>query len=193
VSINTTDHTATICKKSLPQREYSVVIPKGGQIHGSQFGTCSSGYPKKEGMPCNHMVAIVKVGAIATLTRVAIMPYWFTKAQWHLQFPEEVTCATHITLTSIKTNLSPADHLKHCPAWTAGQKKGRPKKQQRWLGITDHIQNLAKKRQRTGKKRKDAAGNAGFPSIPEEDEIEEGFDLKPAHVMDQKEAKIGSA
>ena len=60
------------------------------------------GYPKKESVPCNHMVAIVKVGAIATLTRIAIMPYWFTKAQWHLQFPEEVTYTTHITLTSIR-------------------------------------------------------------------------------------------
>ncbi len=139
------------------------------------------------------MVAIVKIGAITTLTRVVIMPYWFTKAHWRLQFPEEVTCATHITLTSIKTNLRKTDHLKYCPAWTAGQKKGCPKKQQRQLGITDHIQNLAKKRWRTGKKRKDAAGNAGFPSIPEEDEINEGFDLKPVHVKDQKKGKIGSA
>jgi hypothetical protein len=62
------------------------------------------------------------------------------------------------------------------------------------LGITDHIQNSAKKRLRTGKKRKDDAGNAGFPSIPEEEEIKEGLDLKPAvHVKDQKEAEIGSA
>jgi hypothetical protein len=144
-------------------------------------------------MPCNPMVAIVKVGAIATLIQVAIMPYWFTNAQWRLQFPEEVTCATHITLTTIKTNSSPTNHFKYCPAWTAGQKKGRLKKQQRRLRITYHIQNSAKKRQRTGKKRKDAAGNAGFPSIPEEDEIKEGFDLKPAHVKDQKEVKIGSA
>ncbi len=35
VSKNTTDHTATICKKSSSQREYSVVLPKEGQIHGS--------------------------------------------------------------------------------------------------------------------------------------------------------------
>ena len=121
------------------------------------------------------------------------MPYWFTKAQWHLHFPKEVTCATHITLNSIKTTLRPTDHLKYYPAWTAGQKKGRPKKQQRRLGITNHIQNMAKRRRRTGKKRKDAAGNAGFPSIPDKAEIKEGFDLKPAHVKDQKEAKIGSA
>ena len=90
-------------------------------------------------------------------------------------------------------NSSPTDHLKYCPAWTAGQKKGCPKKQQRQLGITDHIQNSAKKRQRTGKKRNDAAGNAEFQSIPEENEIKEGFDLKPVHVKEQKEAKIGSA
>jgi hypothetical protein len=121
------------------------------------------------------------------------MPYWFTKAQWRLQFPEEVTWATHITLTSIKTNSSPTDHLKYCPAWTAGKKKGCPKKQQRWLGITNHIQNSAKKRRRTGKKRQDAACNAWFLSIPEEVEIEERFDLKPVHVKDQTEAKIGSA
>jgi hypothetical protein len=68
VSKNTTDHTATICKKSLHQREYSVVILKEEQIHGSQFSTCSCGYPKKEGVACNYMVAIVKVGAIATLS-----------------------------------------------------------------------------------------------------------------------------
>ena len=121
------------------------------------------------------------------------MPYWFSKTQWHLQFPKEGTCATHITLNSIKTNSRPTDHLKYCPAWTAGQKKGRPKKQQRRLGITNHIKNLAKKRRTTGKKRKEAAGNDGFPSIPEEDEIGEGLDLKPAHVKDQKEGKIGSA
>jgi hypothetical protein len=139
------------------------------------------------------MVAIVKVGAIATLTRVAIMPYWFTKAQWRLQFPKEVACTTHITLNSIKTNSRPTDHLKYCPAWTVGQKKGRPKKQQRRLGITDHIKNSAKKRRTTGKKRKEAAGNDGFPSILAEDEIDEGLDLKPAHVKDQKEGKIGSA
>ncbi len=170
-----------------------MVLPKEGQIHGSRFGTCTCGYPKKEGVPCKHMVAIVKVGAIATLTRVVIMPYWFTKAQWRLQFPTEVTCATHITLSSIKTNLRPTDHVKYCPAWTAGQKKGRPKKQQQRLGITDHIKNLAKKRRTTGKKRMEAAGNDGFPSIPEEDEIDEGLDLKPAHVKNQKEGKIGRA
>jgi hypothetical protein len=64
----TTKHTATICKKSSPQRKYSMVNSKEGQIRGSRFGSCTCGYPKKVGMLCNHMVEIVKVGAIATLT-----------------------------------------------------------------------------------------------------------------------------
>ncbi len=193
VSKNKTNHTTTVCTKSLPQREYSVVLPREEQIHGSRFSTCTCGYPKKEGVPCNHTVAIVKVGAIATLTGVAIMPYWFTKAQLRLQFLKKVTCATHITLNSIKTNSRPTDHLKYCPAWTAGQEKDRPKKQQQRLGITNHIKNSSKKRRTTGKKRKEAAGNDGFPSIPGEDKIDEGFDSKPAHVKVQKEGKIGSA
>jgi hypothetical protein len=71
--------------------------------------------------------------------------------------------------------------------------EGSAKETERWLGITNHIKNSAKKKRTTGKKRKEAAGNDGFPSIPEEDEIDEGSDLKPAHVKDQKEGKIGSA
>jgi hypothetical protein len=74
-----------------------------------------------------------------------------------------------------------------------GAEEGSAKKQQRWLGITDHIKNLTKKRRTTGKKRKEAAGNDGFPTIPEEDDINEGLDLKHVHVKDQKEGKIGTA
>ncbi len=74
-----------------------------------------------------------------------------------------------------------------------GAEERSAKETEQRLGITNHIKNLAKKGRRTGKKRKEAAGNDGFPSIPEEDEIDEGLDLKPAHVKDQKEGKIGSA
>jgi hypothetical protein len=51
-------------------REYVVIIPKVGSDHGSQFGSGTCGFPKKEGIPCNHMVAIVKLGAVANLTMV---------------------------------------------------------------------------------------------------------------------------
>jgi hypothetical protein len=60
-----------------------VTIPKVGQVHGSRFGTCTCGFPRKEGCPCDHIVAIGKVGAIATLTRVSIMPYSATIPEGH--------------------------------------------------------------------------------------------------------------
>jgi len=94
------------------------------------------------------MVAIVKVGAIPMLTKVSIMPYWFTREQWQLQFPTEVISPADITLAAMKSNSSKVDNLRYCPEWTVGRKKGRPKKGQRTLGITDHIQNSAKKRKR---------------------------------------------
>ena len=141
------------------------------QPHGSN---CESWCYRYVDSSCNHALLVHKGSMASSIPRGSNL---------------RNTHHTNINKDKIKPN----DHLKYCPAWTVGQKKGRPKKQQCRLGITDHIQNLAMKRQRNGKKRKDAADNAGFPSIPEEDEIEEGFDLKPARVKDQKEADIGSA
>ena len=82
------------------------------------------------------------------LTRVSIVPYWLTKEQWQLQFPTDITSPSDITLAAMKNNSSKADNLRYCPDWTVGWKKGRPKKAQQTLGITDHIQNSAKKRKR---------------------------------------------
>jgi hypothetical protein len=64
------NHTFVCSKKSATMREYVVIIPKVGSDHGSRFGSCTCGFPKKEGIPCDHMVAIVKLGAVANLTWV---------------------------------------------------------------------------------------------------------------------------
>jgi hypothetical protein len=76
---NNNEHTAFVSKKSTSQREYSVIIPKSDTL-GSRFGKCTCGFPKKEGIPCQHMVAVSKLGRIDGLTRTAIMPHWYTTA-----------------------------------------------------------------------------------------------------------------
>jgi hypothetical protein len=84
---NKNEHTAIVSKKSSSHREYSVNLPKSATL-GSRFGKCTWGFQKKEGIPCQHMVAVSKLGRIDGLTRAAIMPSWYTTAQWCNQFPE---------------------------------------------------------------------------------------------------------
>jgi hypothetical protein len=50
-------HKFVILKKSTAMREYIVVLPKVPLDHGSRFGSCTYGFPKKEAIPCDHMVA----------------------------------------------------------------------------------------------------------------------------------------
>ena len=148
--IQRTDHSNfykfIISKKTVGSREYFVTIPKVGIVHGSRFGSCSCGFHKKEGCPCNHMVAIVKSGAIPNMTNVDLMPYWYTRAQWQLQFPKDFVFWYDCTWKKIKETSSFDGRIHYCPGWAAGGKKGRPKKNARKLGISDHIQQAAKKR-----------------------------------------------
>jgi hypothetical protein len=147
---NDNEHTAIVSKKSTSQREYSVIIPKSDTL-GSRFGKCTCGFPKKEGIPCQHMAAVSKLGRIDGLTRTAIMPHWCTTVQWRNQFPENSFIDTHQTLKSIKANSTTHDELRYCPNWLRPQKKGRLKKDKCKKSIADYIEQSAKKKRRTTK------------------------------------------
>jgi hypothetical protein len=60
----------------------------------SVFGGCSCGLPYTDGVPCHHMVAVVKSSRIEGLTASNAMPYWWTTECWRNQFPVDtnVTC-----------------------------------------------------------------------------------------------------
>ena len=90
-------HKFVISKKSMAMREYIVVLPKMPLDHDSWFGSCICGFPRKGAIPCNHMVAIVKQVAVPNLTRVELMPFWYTRAQWQLQYPKDVVYKLDIT------------------------------------------------------------------------------------------------
>jgi hypothetical protein len=80
-------HTAVVSKKSLSKEGVYCHYPKTDTM-GSRFGKCTCGFPKKEGIPCDYMVAIFKLGRINGLTRIAIMLHWYTTTQWCNQFPK---------------------------------------------------------------------------------------------------------
>jgi hypothetical protein len=75
---------ATVTKNVVNSKNYTVRLPKEERL-GSRFGTCTCGKPAKDGIPCQHMVVLVK--SFHGLTRIGIMPYWFTTAHWRAQYP----------------------------------------------------------------------------------------------------------
>jgi hypothetical protein len=56
----------------------------------SHFGTCTCGFPSKEGSLCRHMAVIEKSGVFQVLTQVNIMPDFWTTAHWQMQYPLEL-------------------------------------------------------------------------------------------------------
>ncbi len=135
----------------------------------SRFGKCTCGFPKKEGIPCQHMVAVSKLRRIDGLTRTAAMPHWNTTAHWRNQFPKNTYITTHQTLQPIKANSTPHDELRYCPNWLGPQKKGRLKKDKCKKSIADHIKQSANKKHRTTKATR----------TPEEEKVDlEGKDVK---------------
>jgi hypothetical protein len=162
------EHIANVSKKSTSHREYIVNIPKSDTLW-SRFGKCTCRFSKIKGIPCQHMVAMQKLGRIDGLTRAAVMPHWYTAAQWRIQFPENDCIYTQATLKSIKANTTPNDDLHYRPNWLGSQKKGRWKKDKRNLSIADYVQQSAKKKRRT----------TAAAKTPEEERVDlEGKDVK---------------
>jgi hypothetical protein len=72
-------HRATVTKPTKNANKCTVVIPCTGGF-GLRFGSCTCEVPAKDSAPCKHMVIVVKSLSIERLTRVQIMPYWWTTA-----------------------------------------------------------------------------------------------------------------
>jgi hypothetical protein len=144
------------------------------------------------------MVAIVKSGRIPSMSRVTLMPYWYTREQWKLQFPKEFVYRADMTWDNIRKSDSKDDRMKYCPSWVAPKKKGRPKKEVRKLGIADHVQQAAAKRRR--KNKTVAVPDTIVEEVDEDNAEIAGYDNKMIGVLedmkdmeDTKDGVIGSA
>ena len=94
-------HYATISKNTEKMREYHVRLPKES-YNGSYFGKCTCGVTSKEGIPCRHMVVLVKSSVIPTLTQTNIMPHFWSTAHWQMQYPLDLDCNTKMTIQMVK-------------------------------------------------------------------------------------------
>ncbi len=61
---------------------------KAEEEEGSAFVGCSCGKPKTHGIPCVHMVAVVKSCCIDGLNPINAMPTCWMTAHWRKQYPQ---------------------------------------------------------------------------------------------------------
>jgi hypothetical protein len=137
------------------------------------------------------MVAIVKQGAVLNITRVELMPFWYTCAQWQLQYPKDVVYKSDMTWANVMKSAEPDLLMKYCLSWAAAKKKGRPKKDARKLGIADYVkQGVAKKRRKNP-----IAPKTAIKEVHENaEEIMIAFDeLKSNQFEDSKDGVVGNA
>jgi hypothetical protein len=66
---------------------------------GSTFGGCSCGGPYTDGIPCHHMVAIVKSSIVEGLPATNSMPVWWTTECWHHQYSADTNETCHLIWT----------------------------------------------------------------------------------------------
>ena len=137
---------------------------------GSTFGGCSCGGPYTDGIPCHHMVAVVKSSRIEGLTATNSMPVWWTMECWRHQYPADTNETCHFDMDTLR--LTPEDAaMRYCPPYAAPRKAGRPKNNKRMKSPLEG----KKKRKSTGSKSEAVVDdNEG-----EEDDKEEG-DTAPA-------------
>ena len=105
----------------------------------SHFRTCTCGVPAKEGIPCRHLVVLVKSSIIPGLTQTGIMSYFLTIPHWQMQYPLDVDSKTDISMANVKKVADKYEEMRYCPDWSAGEKYGCPKKNDKVMAVMDHI------------------------------------------------------
>ncbi len=133
-------------------REHSVTIPKE-PVRGSHFGRCTCGVDRQDSAPCEHMAAVAASSCLPGVTRHNVMPYWWTRAHWRMQIPQEPLGITNVSMSSIIADNEPDHNLRYCPDWTANQKSGRPKKDKRKKSVLESATGSKGTKRATGVKR----------------------------------------
>ncbi len=94
------------------------------------FGGCSCGGPYTDGIPCHHMVAVVKSSRIEGLTATNSMPVWWTTECWCHKYPADTNETCHFDIDTLRETLKDAA-MKYCLPYAAPRKAGCPKNNKR--------------------------------------------------------------
>jgi hypothetical protein len=80
------DHVRCRVKKNLALHVWRTSTFPIEEVDGSRFGTCTCGSPRMMGVPCVHMVVVLKSKSVEDLNENNFMPTWWMISQMHLQY-----------------------------------------------------------------------------------------------------------
>jgi hypothetical protein len=83
---------------------------------GSTFGGCLCGIPYTDGIPCHHMVTVVKLSRIEGLTATNSMPVWWTMECWRNQYPTDTNETCHFDMDTLRSTPDDAA-MRYCPPY----------------------------------------------------------------------------
>jgi hypothetical protein len=92
----------------------------------SMFGGFSCGIPYTDGIPCHHMVPVVKLSIIKGLTATNSMPVWWTTECWRNQYHANTNETCHFGMDTLRLTSEDAA-MRYCPPYAAPRKAGHPK------------------------------------------------------------------
>ena len=167
-----TPHGKSLCKDTFKKvddyRLYDITITDGGDrwscrvvrtntnerkcwfmktpVMGSLFGGCTCGAPITGGLPCHHMVAVVKSSRFVGLNTINAMPMWWTTAMWRKQYPKDVIVKSDFDMSYLRAHHTVEPTKRYCPPYSAPNKLGRPKKEKR---VKNYLEGNQKKRKKS--------------------------------------------
>jgi hypothetical protein len=112
----------------------------------SLYGGCECRAPEVDGIPCHHMIAVVKSGQIEGLTVDNAMPEWWTTEVWRQQYPKNSGVSCDFDIHSLKNNHPAGTNLRYCPNLAAAKKSGRPKSNKRKKSFLEEMKNKNSKK-----------------------------------------------
>lgn len=113
---------------------------------GTLFGGCSCGVPNTDGIPCQHMVAVVKSYKIDGLNETNVMPIWWHTSHWRKQYPFMATSTSNFDIQSLRhvdsTKVESSYAL--CPPYAGPKKAGRPREEKQIKGAVEIVMDNKK-------------------------------------------------
>ena len=170
VAVKKEESQYNVCVRGKKTGVHELDIVSEPDSYGVYENSCTCGTVEKDGVPCVHVMALVKSKALPFLTPTNVIPYYWTTQQWRAQFDEtnEAVNSATITREYLTMKYKPDESLRYMPDFVAKRKRGRPKKTER---IKSALEKALAKKKKVKKKRPSEEDLLG------PDDVEFGFTI----------------